>query len=189
MCARCLWALLNITADFESRYLGEKKRWGIFKKNCWKSYEIPRLVMLNNYFVDLLKIIQHVRSKKKFKIFSNSLPQLHLLAWPRENFTTIWKLYDIEYKILSLIEAKETSKIFMSTRDTIKIGQSCLSWILIDDHGSRQVRCSPTSLRQDRIGHAQRWRLSGALLYVLWSKNVVSIFPFLSFLVDIYNDY
>ena len=27
--------------------------------------------------------------KKKFKIFTNSLPQLQLLAWPRENFFKI----------------------------------------------------------------------------------------------------
>ena len=26
LCARCLWSLLKITADFEPRYLGEKKR-------------------------------------------------------------------------------------------------------------------------------------------------------------------
>ena len=103
--------------------------------------------------------------KKKFKIFSNSLPQLQLFAWPRNNFFKIWNLYDIKSKILSLIEAKKTSKIFMGTRDTIKNVQSYLSWILIYDHGSRPVCCSPPSLRQDRIGHAQRWRLSGALLY------------------------
>ena len=55
--------------------------------------------MLNKYFFDLLKIIQHVRSlKKKFKIFSNSLPQLQLFAWPRENFSKIWKLYDKSLK-------------------------------------------------------------------------------------------
>ena len=166
-----------------------KKEIGYFFKNSWKAYEIARLVMLNKHFFDVLKIIQHVRSlKKKLKIFSNSLPRLQLLARPRENFSNIWKLYDIETKILFLIQAKKTSKIFMGTRDTIKNVQSCLSWILIDDHGSRPVCCSPLSLRQDWIGHALRWCLSGALLYVLWSKNVFPLFPFLSFLVDIYND-
>ena len=144
-----------------------KKEIGHFWKNSWEVYEIPRLAMPNKYFFDLLKIIQHVKSwTKKFKIFSNSLPQLQLLAWPRENFPKIWKLYDIESKILSLIKAKKPSKIFMGTRDTMKNVQPYLSWILIDDHCSRPVCFSPPSLKQDRIGHAQRWRLSGALLYV-----------------------
>ena len=81
-------------------------------------------------------------------------------------FSKIWQLCDIESKILSLIYAKKPSKIFMGTLDTIKNVQSYLSWILIDDHGSRPVCCWPPSLRQGRIGHARRWRLSGALLYV-----------------------
>ena len=38
-----------------------------YKKNNWKAYEIPRLVMLNKYFFNLLKIIQHVRSWKKIQ--------------------------------------------------------------------------------------------------------------------------
>ena len=54
----------------------------------------------------------------------------------------------------------------MGTRDTIKNVQSYLSLILIDDHGSLPVCCLPPSLRQDQNGHAQKWRLSGALLYV-----------------------
>ena len=45
----------------------------------------------------------HEELKKKFKIFSNSLPQLQLLAWPRENFSKAWKLYYIESKMLSSI--------------------------------------------------------------------------------------
>ena len=46
--------------------------------------------------------------KRKFKIFSNNVPQLQLLAWPRENYSKIWELYEIESKILSLIQAKKT---------------------------------------------------------------------------------
>ena len=165
LCAWCLWALLKITADFESRYLGEKKDRAFLKlqlKSLWNS---TSSIAQQIFFWTSENNTAREELKKKFKIFSNSLPQLQLLAWPRENFSKIWKLYDIESKILSLIKAIKTSKIFMGTRDTIKNVQSCLSWILIDDHGSRPVCCSPPSLRQDRIGHAQRWRLRELLTY------------------------
>ena len=46
LCARCSWSLLKITADFDPRYLGEKKETGHFWKYSWKAYEIPRLVIL-----------------------------------------------------------------------------------------------------------------------------------------------
>ena len=50
---RIAWYLKG-TADYELRF-GEKN-------GVPGAYEISRLLMLNKYFFDLLKIIQHVRS-------------------------------------------------------------------------------------------------------------------------------
>ena len=102
LCARWLWALLKITADFEHDISVKKWDSAFFKKHLKSLWNSTSRDSQQMFFSPSENNTGSEELKKKFMIFSNSLPQLQLLARARENFSKIWKLYDIESKILSL---------------------------------------------------------------------------------------